>query len=116
MKPVLRFLKAELTMGAIVAAAGTALIGFADLAAAQERVRLKLASSYSSTSDVLGENITRLIDNIKVMSVIFGGRGKSIFRHRQPPEDTQAQEQSAPHQEWNPIIDIPEPDENRDSE
>ncbi|MCX8101249.1 MAG: TRAP transporter substrate-binding protein [Geminicoccaceae bacterium] len=37
-------------------------------AAAQQKVRWKLASSYASTLDVLGQNITRLIENIKVMS------------------------------------------------
>ena len=39
-----------------------------DAADAQERVRWKLASSYTSTLDVLGQNILRLIDNIEVMS------------------------------------------------
>ncbi len=54
--------------GLIAVAAGMGLAGFAGPGEAQERVRLKLASSYSSTSDVLGENIIRLIDNIKTMS------------------------------------------------
>ena len=54
--------------GVFATLAGFTLSGFADTSAAQERVRLKLASSYSSTSDVLGENIIRLIDNINVMS------------------------------------------------
>jgi TRAP-type mannitol/chloroaromatic compound transport system substrate-binding protein len=37
-------------------------------AAAQERVRWNLASSYGSQIDVLGKNILRVIDNIKTMS------------------------------------------------
>ena len=35
---------------------------------AQERVRWKLASSYTSSLDVLGQNILRVIDNMKIMS------------------------------------------------
>ena len=35
---------------------------------AQERVRWKLGSSYPSSLDVLGQNITRVIDNVKTMS------------------------------------------------
>jgi TRAP-type mannitol/chloroaromatic compound transport system substrate-binding protein len=37
-------------------------------AAAQEKVRWKLASSYASTLDIIGENIDRVIDNIDTMS------------------------------------------------
>src|SRR5262245_6319030 len=39
-----------------------------DPAAAQERVRWNLASSYGSQIDVLGKNILRVLDNIKSMS------------------------------------------------
>jgi TRAP-type mannitol/chloroaromatic compound transport system substrate-binding protein len=39
-------------------------------ATAQERVRWNLASSYGSQIDVLGKNILRVIDNIKIMSQV----------------------------------------------
>jgi TRAP-type mannitol/chloroaromatic compound transport system substrate-binding protein len=48
-----------------LAAMAAALTSTAD---AQERVRWKLASSYGSNLDVLGQNILRVIDNIEVMS------------------------------------------------
>ena len=49
---------------AIAAAAGCAFAALGDAADAQERVRWKLASSYTSNLDVLGQNIIRVIDNI----------------------------------------------------
>lgn len=49
-------------------ACAAALVAATDPAEAQQRVRWKLASSYASTLDVLGQNILRFIDNIKVMS------------------------------------------------
>ncbi len=57
---VCRALGALLLAGAVGSAAAPA--------EAQQKVRWKLASSYASTLDVIGLNITRLIDNIKVMS------------------------------------------------
>lgn len=54
--------------GTVIAALGALVVAGASQSEAQERVRLKLASSYSSSSDVLGENIIRVIDNIKTMS------------------------------------------------
>ena len=53
---------------AIVGIAGWVLAGLAGPADAQERVRWKLASSYTSTLDVLGQNIIRVLDNIEAMS------------------------------------------------
>ena len=54
---------------AVLAGLAGWITGTADnLAAAQERVRWNLASSYGSQIDVLGKNILRVIDNIKVMS------------------------------------------------
>jgi len=53
---------------AIVGLAGWVLAGLAGPADAQERVRWKLASSYTSTLDVLGQNIIRVVDNIETMS------------------------------------------------
>jgi TRAP-type mannitol/chloroaromatic compound transport system substrate-binding protein len=53
---------------AIVGVAGWVLAGLAGPADAQERVRWKLASSYTSTLDVLGQNIIRVLDNIETMS------------------------------------------------
>ena len=53
---------------ALAAAAGGAFAALGDAADAQERVRWKLASSYTSNLDVLGENILRVIDNIDAMS------------------------------------------------
>jgi TRAP-type mannitol/chloroaromatic compound transport system substrate-binding protein len=52
----------------IVAAALVGVAGWALAADAQERVRWKLASSYTSTLDVLGENILRVVENIETMS------------------------------------------------
>jgi TRAP-type mannitol/chloroaromatic compound transport system substrate-binding protein len=57
-----------LKVAAIVGAAGWLVAGLASGADAQERVRWKLTSSYPSTLDVLGQNILRVIDNIKVMT------------------------------------------------
>jgi len=51
--------------GAIAACVAVSASAPAD---AQERVRWKLASSYTSTLDVLGANIGRVIDNIQTMS------------------------------------------------
>jgi TRAP-type mannitol/chloroaromatic compound transport system substrate-binding protein len=53
---------------AIVGAAGWVVLGQADAADAQERVRWKLASSYTSSLDVLGQNILRVIDNVEAMT------------------------------------------------
>jgi TRAP-type mannitol/chloroaromatic compound transport system substrate-binding protein len=53
---------------AVLGAAGLVVLGLADAAGAQERVRWKLASSYTSSLDVLGQNILRVIDNIKLMT------------------------------------------------
>jgi TRAP-type mannitol/chloroaromatic compound transport system substrate-binding protein len=53
---------------ALAAAAGCAFGALGDAADAQERVRWKLASSYGSNLDVLGENILRVIDNVDTMS------------------------------------------------
>jgi TRAP-type mannitol/chloroaromatic compound transport system substrate-binding protein len=53
---------------AMVGIGGWALAGLGGPADAQERVRWKLASSYASTLDVLGQNITRVIDNIGTMT------------------------------------------------
>jgi TRAP-type mannitol/chloroaromatic compound transport system substrate-binding protein len=55
-----------LRIAAIAGVAGWVVAGTG--ADAQERVRWKLASSYGSQIDVLGKNILRVIDNIKVMS------------------------------------------------
>ena len=61
------------TTGMVRAGAGGLLVAALMLVAsgavdAQERVRWKLASSYPSTLDVVGENILRLIENIDEMS------------------------------------------------
>ncbi|MGH6693413.1 MAG: TRAP transporter substrate-binding protein, partial [Gammaproteobacteria bacterium] len=56
-----------LRVAAIAGVAGWALTGGA-AADAQERVRWKLASSYTSNLDVLGQNIIRVIDNIATMT------------------------------------------------
>jgi TRAP-type mannitol/chloroaromatic compound transport system substrate-binding protein len=56
-----------LRIAAIAAIAGWVVAG-TSTADAQERVRWKLASSYTSSLDVLGKNILRLIDNIEIMS------------------------------------------------
>jgi TRAP-type mannitol/chloroaromatic compound transport system substrate-binding protein len=53
---------------ATAASAGCLIAGLAASADAQERVRWKLTSCHSSTVDVLGQNILRALDNIKVMS------------------------------------------------
>ena len=53
---------------AIAGAAGLVVLGLADAADAQERVRWKLASSYTSSLDVLGQNILRVIDNVAAMT------------------------------------------------
>jgi len=53
---------------AIVGVAGWVLAGVGSAADAQERVRRKLASSYTSTLDVLGQNILRVVDNIETMT------------------------------------------------
>src|SRR5918994_5108100 len=53
---------------AIVGVAGWVVGGLADAADAQERVRWKLASSYTSSLDVLGQNILRVIDNVETMT------------------------------------------------
>jgi TRAP-type mannitol/chloroaromatic compound transport system substrate-binding protein len=52
----------------IAGLAGLVAASFGATADAQERVRWKLASSYPSSLDVLGQNILRLIDNIEIMS------------------------------------------------
>jgi TRAP-type mannitol/chloroaromatic compound transport system substrate-binding protein len=52
----------------IAGLAGLVATSFGAPADAQERVRWKLASSYTSSLDVLGQNILRVIDNIEVMS------------------------------------------------
>jgi TRAP-type mannitol/chloroaromatic compound transport system substrate-binding protein len=51
--------------GALLVAALTVASGSVD---AQERVRWKLASSYPSTLDVVGENIHRVIENVDALS------------------------------------------------
>ncbi|HEX6111915.1 MAG TPA: hypothetical protein VFZ10_06385, partial [Geminicoccaceae bacterium] len=56
----------RITAVAAVTACTWATLG--DVADAQERVRWKLASSYTSSLDVLGQNILRVIDNIEVMT------------------------------------------------
>jgi TRAP-type mannitol/chloroaromatic compound transport system substrate-binding protein len=53
---------------AIVGAAGWVVVSLAHTADAQERVRWKLASSYTSSLDVLGQNILRVIDNVETMT------------------------------------------------
>ena len=53
------------TIAGVVGVLAASIGGTAD---AQERVGWKLASSYTSSLDVLGQNILRVIDNIKVMS------------------------------------------------
>jgi TRAP-type mannitol/chloroaromatic compound transport system substrate-binding protein len=54
---------------AVLGGAAACLVLSASVPAdAQERVRWKLASSYTSTLDVLGQNIIRTIDNIETMS------------------------------------------------
>jgi TRAP-type mannitol/chloroaromatic compound transport system substrate-binding protein len=52
----------------IASLAAVTMCGLASAADAQEHVRWKLASSYRSSLDVIGKNILRLIDNIKIMS------------------------------------------------
>jgi TRAP-type mannitol/chloroaromatic compound transport system substrate-binding protein len=56
-----------LHIAALAGVAGWVVAG-TGAADAQERVKWKLASSYTSTLDVIGKNILRLIDNIKIMS------------------------------------------------
>jgi TRAP-type mannitol/chloroaromatic compound transport system substrate-binding protein len=51
-----------------LALAGCALLAAGGVADAQDRVRWKLASSYPSALDVLGENAPRLLDNIETMT------------------------------------------------
>jgi TRAP-type mannitol/chloroaromatic compound transport system substrate-binding protein len=53
---------------AVASTAGWLIGGLGGAADAQEKVRWKLASSYGSQIDVLGQNIIRVIDNIKAMS------------------------------------------------
>jgi TRAP-type mannitol/chloroaromatic compound transport system substrate-binding protein len=53
---------------AVASTAGWLIAGLGGAVAAQEKVRWKLASSYGSQIDVLGQNIIRVIDNIKAMS------------------------------------------------
>jgi TRAP-type mannitol/chloroaromatic compound transport system substrate-binding protein len=57
-----------LRSAAIAGVALCLLATFGAAADAQERVRWKLASSYSSTLDVVGKNIHRVIENIATMS------------------------------------------------
>ena len=57
-----------LRSSALTAAAGCAFAALGDAADAQERVRWKLASSYTSNLDVLGQNILRVVDNIEAMT------------------------------------------------
>ncbi|HEX9646056.1 MAG TPA: TRAP transporter substrate-binding protein [Alphaproteobacteria bacterium] len=69
------------TAGAVRKAVATvicaaALAATGGTAGAQEKVTFKLASSYSSTLDVVGENIFRVIENIDTMS---GGNFKIRF-------------------------------------
>ena len=69
------------TAGAVRKAVATvicaaALAAAGGTAGAQEKVTFKLASSYSSTLDVVGENIFRVIENIDTMS---GGNFKIRF-------------------------------------
>jgi TRAP-type mannitol/chloroaromatic compound transport system substrate-binding protein len=59
---------ASATTLALAALAGGALLATSATAQAQDRVRWKLGSSYPSTLNVLGENATRLLDNIGAMS------------------------------------------------
>jgi TRAP-type mannitol/chloroaromatic compound transport system substrate-binding protein len=56
-----------LRVAAIAGVAGWVLTG-SGAADAQERVRWKLASSYTSNLDVLGQNILRVIDNVGTMT------------------------------------------------
>jgi TRAP-type mannitol/chloroaromatic compound transport system substrate-binding protein len=51
-----------------LALTGCALLAAGGVADAQDRVRWKLASSYPSALDVLGENAPRLLDNIETMT------------------------------------------------
>jgi TRAP-type mannitol/chloroaromatic compound transport system substrate-binding protein len=53
---------------AVAGLAAVVTAGLTSPADAQDRARWKLASSYASTLDVLGQNILRVIDNIEVMS------------------------------------------------
>ena len=57
-----------LRAAAVAGLAGWVLGGLGSAADAQERVRWKLASSYTSTLDVLGQNILRVVENIETMS------------------------------------------------
>ena len=57
-----------ISAAAIAGVAGGVVGGLANAADAQERVRWKLASSYTSSLDVLGQNILRVIDNVEVMT------------------------------------------------
>jgi len=53
---------------AVAGMAGVLAASIGSTADAQERVKWKLASSYTSSLDVLGQNILRVIDNINVMT------------------------------------------------
>jgi TRAP-type mannitol/chloroaromatic compound transport system substrate-binding protein len=57
-----------LRAAAVAGLAGWVLGGLGSAADAQERVRWKLASSYTSTLDVLGQNILRVVENVETMS------------------------------------------------
>ena len=53
---------------AVAGLAAVATAGLSSPADLQDRVRWKLASSYTSTLDVLGQNILRMIENLEIMS------------------------------------------------
>jgi TRAP-type mannitol/chloroaromatic compound transport system substrate-binding protein len=53
---------------ALIGIAGGLALGLMHDAEAQKKVRWKLGSSYTSTLDVLGKNIIRVLDNIETMT------------------------------------------------
>jgi TRAP-type mannitol/chloroaromatic compound transport system substrate-binding protein len=57
-----------LRIAALAGVAGCLTGSLGSPADAQERVRWKLASSYTSSLDVLGQNIIRVLDNVETMS------------------------------------------------